>query len=236
MPVGQDLALSRIGSKFTNNEGSVVEIINLSDERAKSGNIKFICRFVQSGEVFTAEYTNLTKGHFKDYNLPSVFGVGYTYKGATNSIYYKTWNHMLERCYNENFHAYPRYGGSGVKVCDRWLHLKLFEEDVKKLPNHDLFVAEPSKYSLDKDMVGNKMIYSPETCTFANATDQSRNRRNVRPIYAISKESGQRTRFESVRHCEQVLGIPNQNIDKVLKGKRKSAGGYTYEYIDSPKR
>lgn len=66
MPMGQDLALSRIGCKYTNTEGSVVKIINLSDERTKRGNIKFACRFVESGEVFIAEYTNLIKGQFKD--------------------------------------------------------------------------------------------------------------------------------------------------------------------------
>lgn len=34
---------------------------------------------------------------------------------------YRAWKAMRNRCNNTNYHAYHRYGGRGIKVCDRWL-------------------------------------------------------------------------------------------------------------------
>jgi hypothetical protein len=30
------------------------------------------------------------------------------------------WLHMRQRCSNPKYHAYARYGGRGIQVCDRW--------------------------------------------------------------------------------------------------------------------
>ncbi len=40
---------------------------------------------------------------------------------------YETWYHMILRCYNPDHHAYLRYGGRGIRVCDRYT-------DTTKLP------------------------------------------------------------------------------------------------------
>jgi len=37
------------------------------------------------------------------------------------SSLYNTWYHMKSRCYETTHHAYPRYGGRGIRVCDRWI-------------------------------------------------------------------------------------------------------------------
>ena len=34
---------------------------------------------------------------------------------------YWCWQGLKKRCYNINNARYPRYGGRGVTVCDRWL-------------------------------------------------------------------------------------------------------------------
>jgi hypothetical protein len=33
---------------------------------------------------------------------------------------YAAWTTMKQRCYNPNWRDYHRYGGRGIKVCDRW--------------------------------------------------------------------------------------------------------------------
>jgi hypothetical protein len=38
--------------------------------------------------------------------------------------------------------------------------------------------------------------------------------------------------FASIREAERITGIANQNITKCLKGKRASAGGYRWEYVE----
>lgn len=35
---------------------------------------------------------------------------------------YKSWQNMIQRCTNPRLPGYKRYGGQGIKVCDRWLN------------------------------------------------------------------------------------------------------------------
>lgn len=41
---------------------------------------------------------------------------------------------MLQRCTNKHTHEYPRYGGAGVRVCDRWVTFENFLEDIGERP------------------------------------------------------------------------------------------------------
>lgn len=51
-------------------------------------------------------------------------------------------------------------------------------------------------------------------------------------IYAISLETQEVYYFRSQREASRVLGVYNQSINKVLKGKRKTAGGYWFTKAD----
>jgi len=217
---------SKIGERFFNKKGEEIVIL----EKIKKGkNARYLCEFTETGYVSDFDYANLQRGSFKDYNKPSVFGVGYSYKGATKSPIYKKWNQMLERCYNPNFSAYKYYGGSGVVVCDRWLHFKNFEEDAPKIQNYENFVLEPKKYSLDKDIKGGK-IYSLETCIFVTHAEQMQAQKRVKKIKAIS-EKGEEFIFPSVNQMCLNLSLQDANVFKVIKGERKHTKGFTFEYI-----
>jgi hypothetical protein len=70
---------------------------------------------------------------------------------------YSTWLNMIKRAYSENFHARrPTY--RGVSVCDDWLkfsgYLKWHKEN------------SVDGWSLDKDIIGDGTIYSPDVCIF----------------------------------------------------------------------
>ena len=41
-------------------------------------------------------------------------------KGATKHPLYRTWTGMMTRCYNKKNKNYPRWGGRGITVCNRW--------------------------------------------------------------------------------------------------------------------
>ncbi len=90
--------------------------------------------------------------------------------GQTNSLEYKSWCGMKDRCTNSNSKDYPRYGGRGIKVCKRWLKFENFLADMGRKPT--------PKHSIE--MVGNFGNYEPGNCKWATAAEQSNNRRSSR--------------------------------------------------------
>jgi len=79
---------------------------------------------------------------------------------------------MRSRCNNPNDQSYPRYGGRGISVCERWDRFEVFLADMGKRP--------APGYSLDRtDNNGN---YEPGNCHWATKTDQARNRRSNRRL------------------------------------------------------
>ena len=90
---------------------------------------------------------------------------------------YNTWASMKARCTNQKTHSYKRYGGRGIKVCDRWLDFSNFYADMGPKPS--------PKHSLERlDTNGN---YEPENCVWADAFQQASTRTNVRSITAFGK-------------------------------------------------
>lgn len=70
---------------------------------------------------------------------------------------YGSWRNMLERCYSEKIHhRSPTY--AGVKVCDEWLSFMAFRK--WWVENH------VDGWQLDKDLLSDNRIYSPEACIF----------------------------------------------------------------------
>jgi hypothetical protein len=80
---------------------------------------------------------------------------------------YQSWQSMRQRCENPNNHNYPRYGGRGIRVCERWMKFQNFLIDMGERPT--------PKHSIErKDNNGN---YEPGNCVWATPAQQSRNRR-----------------------------------------------------------
>lgn len=91
---------------------------------------------------------------------------------------YQVWRHMRERCSNPNQWHYHRYGGRGIKVCDRWKTFANFYADMGPRPSTD--------HSLDR--IDNDGDYSPENCRWATRHDQNRNRCNNR-MFSLNGET-----------------------------------------------
>lgn len=85
---------------------------------------------------------------------------------------------MLVRCYDEESEAYPRYGGRGIKVCNRWIaSFANFIADMGTRPGVG--------YSLDR--IDNDGDYTPENCRWATAKEQQRNRRDNHLLTAFGE-------------------------------------------------
>jgi hypothetical protein len=55
-------------------------------------------------------------------------------KSSAASPTYRSWSHMMTRCYNRKFEGFQWYGGKGIKVCERWLIFENFLGDMGERP------------------------------------------------------------------------------------------------------
>ena len=73
---------------------------------------------------------------------------------------------MLDRCNNPNADCYKHYGGRGIKVCERWLDIHNFFEDMG---------VAPDGYSIERHDVNGD--YEPFNCSWIPRRHQSKNKR-----------------------------------------------------------
>ena len=94
---------------------------------------------------------------------------------------YHLYKNMLSRCNNPDAPNYERYGGRGIRVCERWSGkggLLNFLEDVGKRPskNHQI------------DRIDNDGNYEPGNVRWSTPKQQANNRRNNRREFFRGKE------------------------------------------------
>ena len=133
---------------------------------------------------------------------------------------YQTWKNMRKRCNNPKTPDYPKYGGRGIKICDRWNDFTKFIEDMGE---------RPEGHSLDR--IDNAGDYTPENCRWATARQQSTNTRRNRyveingqtyPLHMLT-EAANKTREDILSRIER--GLP---LDLVLAKHQLNRGTDTH--------
>ena len=104
--------------------------------------------------------------------------------GVTKHRLYYIWFGLVDRCTNPNHNRYKDYGGRGITVCEEWLDVKNFIED--------MYPSYMEGLSLDR--IDNDKGYSLDNCRWADRTTQAINRRiqknNTSGFVGVSYHNG----------------------------------------------
>lgn len=99
------------------------------------------------------------------------------------------------------------------------------KNDLKRI----IGMFEKAMVSLGKFVSANSVKnVSAKRMTTKNVTPKKVSEKRV---CAISKNNRKRY-FKNLTECSKALSIDSGNMSKAIRGKRKSAGGYRFEYVD----
>lgn len=149
---------------------------------------------------------------------------------------YKLWYAMMERCYSKKWlKSHKTY--IDCHVCERWLTLSNFIEDLPSVEGYEYWITNPNKrIALDKDLKSkNNKLYSLENCKFIecseNAKDgQFRNNRN-RQVVRIFNDGSIKI-YESTIAPQHEDGFRQTSVSNCCRGKQKFHKGYKWMFLD----
>jgi hypothetical protein len=126
------------------------------------------CLSLKNGNIFKIRmYDAYRRGiHSADNYYPSVYGVGYIGEGAYSPTMswkmtqeYMEWKNMLQRCYHNRKDGNNKTYLNTVVVDEKWHNFQVFAEW--------FYDSNYQKgWNLDKDLLGDGLVYSENTCVF----------------------------------------------------------------------
>ncbi len=115
----------------------------------------------------------------------------------SNTPEFRAWQGLLTRCYAPTNKYFPRYGGRGIAVCERWREsFENFLADMGPRPG--------PRHSIDR-YPDNNGPYCKENCRWATYTQQLRNTRQNH-LLTINGETG------CVSEWAELRGIPSATV------------------------
>ncbi len=143
----------RVGCKYNNNQGDTFEIV----EYYNTHNVTL--KFSDGTLLKNKDYNCAINGKYKNYNFPTVYGIGYhgegKYSSKTHKNIYAFWHQMFRKSYCEEYNKLHKYRVP-TTVDKKWHNFQVFAE------------------WFDKNQIENSTIraipncgkYSPETVEF----------------------------------------------------------------------
>lgn len=120
--------------------------------------------------------------------------------GMSRSPTYRSWDAMMQRCYNPKNIGYGIYGGRGIRVCQRWHLFENFLADMGLRPKGKTV-----------DRLKSAKDYSPDNCRWATGREQRLNR--VRRQIAFNGKS------QGLFEWSLEIGISNRVLrDRLRRG------------------
>jgi len=190
-------------SRYRNNGDAKISLINKDHDELCSVNG---C----SNKYFSKGLCKKHYERFKKYGDVNYTKLGRDLEchGMTSSPEYVSWREMKNRCINKKSNRYYRYGGRGIKVCDRWLEsFANFYEDMgpKPFPKAQI------------DRIDNDGNYEPRNCRWISLLENMRHTSRVK----LSIEKARRIRSlcnsVSTKDLAKMYGVSESLISKVIK-------------------
>lgn len=115
------------------------------------------------GKEFKAQSTSIKNKYTKSCGCTNG-----THKLRGHRLYH-IWNQMKQRCNNKNYTNYEYYGARGITICEEWLDINNFINDM--YPSY--------KEGLSIDRIDNNKGYSKDNCRWSDKSTQVRNTRKI---------------------------------------------------------
>ena len=176
-----------------------------------------------------ASSRNIQSGHTESCGcfMRDQLAIATSSHGRSDHSAYISWGAMMSRCYDLKHKAYHRYGGRGIRVCERWRTPELFCVGIGEKPHADMSlerVNNEGNYSCGEcgECVKNAWV---RNVVWATRFEQSRNKSNSRIIEIdgarmIPADWAKRVGISSITICSR-LRIGWSGRDAVLTPVRK---------------
>lgn len=132
----------------------------------------------------------------------------------SNTSEHGIWLAMKRRCYNKNNTDYLRYGGRGIKVCDRWINsFENFYADMGEKP-----------YGCSIDRIDYDGDYTPENCKWSTNIEQANNK-STNARYQYGDEN------HTIAEWSRIVEMPQTLLRKRLhSGMKMPYALYNIDY------
>ena len=138
-------------------------VIDKSDKRGNGGEVFWNC-ICNCGKLSMVRAGCLISGGTT--SCGCIQKQATTKHGMTKTRTFKSWDSMKQRCLNPNAPDYPKYGGRGITICQRWIDsFTNFFDDMGE---------RPENLSIDRINVNGN--YEPSNCRWASRSLQQRNK------------------------------------------------------------
>jgi len=141
--------------------------------------------------------------------------------GMYGTRQYRIWQNMKNRCYFDKHKSYKDYGAKGITVCPQWKDsFYTFWMDMQENYTEEMTI----------DRIDSNKGYYKDNCRWITLADNSARARAIVTLQ-LDKETGETIKeWPSSRNAGIELKIDPSSIGKVIRGKKKSAGGYGWAY------